>query len=782
MAWPTLQEYNEAIQNPPFAFDGSELKTGKPELNSLGLPRAITGQFASVYRLQCGQRDYAVRCFSQEIKDHQERYAAISQHLHTTGFPYMVHFDYLSKGIKVLGQWYPILKMEWVYGETLPSYIQSHVQDSDVLRQLAMRWVKMVKTLQACSIAHGDLQHGNILVVNGDFKLVDYDGMYVPALAGRASSELGHRNYQHPRRTRSDFGPYLDNFSAWVIFLALATLSVDPSLRAQVKVGDEHLLLRKEDFDQPLLSPVFTRLERHSDPQIRSLAMLFRSLIYLDPKQIPSLDGQVPLELASSAQAGTLKAGWVSDFAGNVVKGAATQSVHASQAMQPAPNVSWVFDFMPSSEKADVPVFGRYIKFLRGSAIIAVVTMILAIGFAIVATISFPSVFAYNLLGSLLPLLLALTFVGGQLIFNLFAVDWCYRREPPVVGKRSLRVKEKQERKALEELQTQVTTNEKRKAVLRNEENQQSKQINEALARLQIQEQNDKAQVQATLNNALASIATRRTSLDQEERNAAARLQTTIGARVDTLKKQIADFAQAESKEINDRLQKIQSEYIETYLKRFNITEAPLVGLQYTPRSALVTALISAGINTAYDISYARVDAVRGFARKRTQRLVDWRYNLEQKARRQMPQDLSLDEKRAIRGRYEAQRRVWESELGQEQAHFSAEERDIKERYKRERQSLDNAQAAVQAQANQELQKIAAQYAQEYVVPTQNLAKLTAEFEKKRQEIDEQTSQVRKKMFEHTWQLAKIRREQGAYKNVTFEKYLATVYLGRRST
>ena len=38
---------------------------------------------------------------------------------------------------------------------------------------------------------------------------MDYDTLYVPALAGRESPELGHRNYQHPDRTRKDFGPML---------------------------------------------------------------------------------------------------------------------------------------------------------------------------------------------------------------------------------------------------------------------------------------------------------------------------------------------------------------------------------------------------------------------------------------------------------------------------------------------------------------------------------------------------------------------------------------------
>ena len=48
MGWPTPQEYNEAIQNPRSVFADAELQAGQPVLTPLGLPRPITGAFASV--------------------------------------------------------------------------------------------------------------------------------------------------------------------------------------------------------------------------------------------------------------------------------------------------------------------------------------------------------------------------------------------------------------------------------------------------------------------------------------------------------------------------------------------------------------------------------------------------------------------------------------------------------------------------------------------------------------------------------------------------------------
>ena len=46
-------------------------------------------------------------------------------------------------------------------------------------------------------MAHADLQHGNVILVpKGDqlaLKLIDYDGMYVPALAGGLSGDVPSR-------------------------------------------------------------------------------------------------------------------------------------------------------------------------------------------------------------------------------------------------------------------------------------------------------------------------------------------------------------------------------------------------------------------------------------------------------------------------------------------------------------------------------------------------------------------------------------------------------------
>src|SRR5437667_53761 len=92
------------------------------------------------------------------------------------------------------------------------------------LEALRAKWVTLVRHLEAAQVAHGDLQHGNILVRGGSIQLVDYDGMWVPALRGRKATELGHRAYQHPERSEQDYGQEIDRFSALVIYLSLPAL------------------------------------------------------------------------------------------------------------------------------------------------------------------------------------------------------------------------------------------------------------------------------------------------------------------------------------------------------------------------------------------------------------------------------------------------------------------------------------------------------------------------------------------------------------------------------
>jgi len=123
----------------------------------------------------------------------------------------------------------------------------------------------MATRLREAQMAHADLQHGNVLLVplpTGQLalRLIDYDGMHVPSLAGTRSAEVGHPNYQHPQRLREGtYSAEVDRFSHLAIYSSIRCLRARPELWQQFSGGD-NLLFRAADFAEPGSSEVFRTL------------------------------------------------------------------------------------------------------------------------------------------------------------------------------------------------------------------------------------------------------------------------------------------------------------------------------------------------------------------------------------------------------------------------------------------------------------------------------------------------------------------------------------------
>src|SRR5436309_5977268 len=262
VSWPTMSDYQEAVQNPANCFSDPDLKKGTPTLNALGLPQPVTGGFCSVYQITSSKTRWAVRCFLHNIKDIRDRYHQISKYLKSQRLKQMVGFGYVPEGIRVRGAWYPVLRMEWVDGHNLDRWVENHLKDPRALRKLAERWEELMDQLEKAKIGHCDLQHGNVLVDgSGSLKLIDYDGMYVPPLRGRGSHEKGHPAYRHPEREGKDFDEAVDRFSALVIQASLLALAEKPELWKKYNEED-NLIFKRTDFQSPDSAPVFKDLDK----------------------------------------------------------------------------------------------------------------------------------------------------------------------------------------------------------------------------------------------------------------------------------------------------------------------------------------------------------------------------------------------------------------------------------------------------------------------------------------------------------------------------------------
>jgi WD40 repeat protein len=279
MAWPLSQDYNEAIQDAAASFGDAELKQGKAAVNSLGIPMPRSGNFADVYEFTCPQRKWAVKCFTRQIPGLRERYKEVSAYLKQSPLPFMVEFTYLEHGIRVHGDWYPVLKMHWVEGFNLNQFVKDSLDRPQILDILCQLWPKLSAKLREAQIAHCDLQHGNVLLVPGSkagslaIKLVDYDGMCVPSLTMLKSIEVGHPNYQHPQRAREGiYSLEVDRFSHLVIYAAIRALMTGGKGLWQKYDNGDNLLFRAADFEKPNQSALFRELAQFPDPGVRQLA------------------------------------------------------------------------------------------------------------------------------------------------------------------------------------------------------------------------------------------------------------------------------------------------------------------------------------------------------------------------------------------------------------------------------------------------------------------------------------------------------------------------------
>ena len=288
MIWPDNTEFTGAIQSPGLCFADPELRAGKVAYLRPGMPQAWSGSFAIVYRVSTRGGDFAVRCFTGEVKDQQQRYARLSEYLQRANLPGFVEFEYQPQGICVKSSSYPIIKMEWVNGQTLDKFVQANRHNPNTLKRVADKWRETAAELQDLPIAHNDLQHGNIIVqTDGSIRLVDYDGIFLPQFQGHVSPEEGHRNFQHPERQGRDYGAHIDNFPALVIHLSLLAVAADPNLWQHY--NDDNLIFTKSDFDQPAQSNLFKTLKSNGDAAVRSLAALLEACCARPVADVPTL-------------------------------------------------------------------------------------------------------------------------------------------------------------------------------------------------------------------------------------------------------------------------------------------------------------------------------------------------------------------------------------------------------------------------------------------------------------------------------------------------------------
>jgi len=284
---PSLDVYNEAVQDPARAFTDRELARGAVVRNGLGLPKPASGGFALTYALESGGKTYAVRLFHRHSAGLEARYKQISMELARSKSPYFVEFEFQPLGIAVRGTQFPVVKMAWAAGEVLSVWVRRHRSSKTSMLALRDQFRTLSSYLESRGIAHGDIQGGNVMVdVGPSVRLIDYDGMWVPTMATGNGEELGHIHFQHPRRERGSFGPAIDRFSFIVLDLTLSALAENPKLLDDFNTG-ENLVLQQSDYSAPHQSKALLAISQL--PALKQQAEHFARICLAPIDQVPSL-------------------------------------------------------------------------------------------------------------------------------------------------------------------------------------------------------------------------------------------------------------------------------------------------------------------------------------------------------------------------------------------------------------------------------------------------------------------------------------------------------------
>ena len=305
-SWPTGTDYASAVQDAA-ALGDPEARAAQLARDFLGMPLSAAGQSAIVFQMEGASGALALRCYTRPPEGGSLRYRALARHLEQQPCQDLVAARWVDGAISVNGQPWPAVAMPWVPGLPLNLAIEDLLTQPDRLRQLAEEWLDVLDRLRAAQIGHGDLQNGNVLVDDDlNMRLVDLDGVWIPYLEGEIPAEIGHPNFQHPHRTESDWGPDVDTFPGFVIYLSIRALAADPSL--WVFYNGENLIFNAPDLASPGGAEVWQRVMQSPDPDVKRLSSVlieWCSASTLPTGPVRSLVNSRPIFGASSQRQGT---------------------------------------------------------------------------------------------------------------------------------------------------------------------------------------------------------------------------------------------------------------------------------------------------------------------------------------------------------------------------------------------------------------------------------------------------------------------------------------------
>jgi serine/threonine protein kinase len=280
MNYPLILEYRKSIKSAKVNFN--QLCNLEPVLDNQGNPVMYIGEISVVFKMRDKGtgKFYAVKCFLKDQPDRSENYRMIAEELDPVSSTFLTQFKYLNKELLVHSASihdvnFPVLVMDWVKGEPLGQYIRRNIGNRYALEMLVYQFSRLAIWLLPQPFAHGDLNPDNIMVhKDGTLVLVDYDGMYVPAMQGRKARELGSPDFRHPARSETTFNEHIDDFSLVSILLSLKLIAKDATLLDKYGASDR-LLFSKVDYRDLTKCQLLKNIFPSEDTEVNVLVSLF---------------------------------------------------------------------------------------------------------------------------------------------------------------------------------------------------------------------------------------------------------------------------------------------------------------------------------------------------------------------------------------------------------------------------------------------------------------------------------------------------------------------------
>lgn len=287
---PTIPSIRTSVENQSVMVLEENAKNGIFRRDARGRLIAYAGGFSVVFPyVDSSGEKWAFRCWHSNVNNSKKRYEIISDAIRKSQLGFLCDFIYVEKGINVDGEIYPTTRMRWIDGVTIKEYICQNRKSKRLLRELANEFLKMTQALHDLSLAHGDLQHGNILIdENHRLYLVDYDSFYCPKLKGEPDNVTGLPDYQHPARSSNkSVSEKIDYFSELIIYLSILAISKNSSLIDKYQIeGSERLLFAKEDFENLHASQIYQDISSLGDECKELLSILDEYLSHKDINEL----------------------------------------------------------------------------------------------------------------------------------------------------------------------------------------------------------------------------------------------------------------------------------------------------------------------------------------------------------------------------------------------------------------------------------------------------------------------------------------------------------------